>query len=284
MTPAGLPRPVEWDRYTEYAIEGGVISPTNLIDRTRFRLPIEVVPQVVGLNLESEAAIMDFVAEFGPLGVWHDDFRALDLRDMPIDSESRITPLRARRAKLGSLRFGETLHELRIGASAIQSLVALIRELDRGDRYAQRRVAKDWPARFSPWVPQSKKGLAWWHLVSALNAGIAVSEASLAVVEGRDLRLPLLDHLSKPGLRFALALRAPTSLYGVCIVELVNHLLEGRSYRVCASATCDRVFSIQEGRSRYGGHRSDSKYHDTLCANAEAQRKHRAKQRERRGK
>lgn len=60
------------------------------------------------------------------------------------------------------------------------------------------------------------------------------------------------------------------------MLELADHVLADDPYRICANETCGRLFSVQEGRSRYGGHRTDNlKYHTPACKDAQAAREYR---------
>ena len=75
----------------------------------------------------------------------------------------------------------------------------------------------------------------------------------------------------------------PDSLYGVRILEVIEHITSDRPYRICTNETCGRLFSVQEGRSRYGGHRTENvKFHTPACKAAQAAREYRRRQAEKR--
>jgi hypothetical protein len=91
----------------------------------------------------------------------------------------------------------------------------------------------------------------------------------------------------EPGPPFLVHPATPSSLYGVCILELADHLTAENPYRVCANETCGRLFSVQEGGSRYGGHRTDNlRFHTPACKAAQATREYRRREaaKRRRGK
>jgi hypothetical protein len=72
----------------------------------------------------------------------------------------------------------------------------------------------------------------------------------------------------------------PETLYGLCIIELVDHVLDsGRPYRICANETYRHLFPVQEGRSKFGGHRTDTlRYHTPACKAAQESREYRRRQ------
>lgn len=108
-----------------------------------------------------------------------------------------------------------------------------------------------------------------------IGIGLAVGE----LTDGWDREF----HAGPP---FMLHPAHPESLYGACIIELVDHVLAAdRPYRICANETCGRLFSMQEGRSTSGGHRTERvKYHSTACKATQESREYRRRQADRRRK
>lgn len=81
---------------------------------------------------------------------------------------------------------------------------------------------------------------------------------------------------------------APSTVYAVAILQLVNDLSEGETFRRCANETCGRPFVRQRGRARYADkgtrHSTGVLYCTRLCARAQAERmRRRAKRDERNG-
>ncbi len=70
------------------------------------------------------------------------------------------------------------------------------------------------------------------------------------------------------------------SLYLLCCLELFNHIVSGATFRECAAEDCNVVFWRQEGRAKFGQHRSDSIYHALTCKNRQAKRNQRRRLRE----
>ena len=70
------------------------------------------------------------------------------------------------------------------------------------------------------------------------------------------------------------------SLYGVCCLQLYNHIVEEAPYKECANETCRRLFVRQRGRAEHGQYRTIGvKYCSRDCARAQAQREHRRRKR-----
>jgi hypothetical protein len=65
-------------------------------------------------------------------------------------------------------------------------------------------------------------------------------------------------------------------LYEVCAFELLNHIAEGATYRICQNESCGRPFVRQWGRSELGQSRREGVlYCSAACARAQAQRQYR---------
>jgi hypothetical protein len=56
--------------------------------------------------------------------------------------------------------------------------------------------------------------------------------------------------------------------FSVCLLELFNHISEDAEYRICKE--CGRRFVRQEGRARYGQHRTRGKSAPQFCSTAHA--------------
>jgi hypothetical protein len=179
---------------------------------------------------------------------------------------------------LGNDQHGEFLDEFRVAAGGLQVLLAAIVELEC-PRFSPARLANRW-SRFAPWrqVPPTKEH-AWRFLVDAINAGLQSVSMVLWYIRGGQPT----DGWD-PGLRagppFMLHPATPDSLYGISILELVDHLLvRSRPYRICANEPCGKLFSMQEGHSPSGRHRTDKvKYHTSACKDAQEQREWRRRQ------
>ena len=115
--------------------------------------------------------------------------------------------------------------------------------------------------------------------MDAINEGLRSSPFTLSYIrdgQPADVWEPGF-HAGPP---FVLHPASPETLYGVCILELVDHVLDADSpYRICANETCRRLFSVQEGRSKFGGHRTDTlRYHTPACKAAQESREYRRRQ------
>jgi hypothetical protein len=125
---------------------------------------------------------------------------------------------------------------------------------------------------------------AWRHLVVAVNAALASSTLSLGWVRDGEI-VSDAKRGFVPGPPVAPVVTSPPTIYAVCGLELADHMLAGHHYRVCANESCGRLFSIQEGRSRYGGHRTDTvKFHTQSCKAAQSAREYRRRKAARNGR
>jgi hypothetical protein len=271
---------------------GPIIS---ALDRGDWRsLPLELLPVLAEVDLESDEAILGFAGSVGVLGTWRDDFRVMNRvlammgpgpgeRVAPFDGASylertgidvtKLIRVRERHAAWGSDPNGEFVDEFRIGAGGLLGLLAIQRELE-APSFSARRLARSWP-RYCPWGPPEDREWAWGDLIDLANAALGSASLSLAWVRSDEL-VTGRERGFRPGPPVAPVVSTPESLYGVCALELADHILAGHHYRICANETCGRLFSVQEGRSRYGGHRTDNlKYHHPTCKDAQAAREYR---------
>jgi hypothetical protein len=155
-----------------------------------------------------------------------------------------------------------TTLSFRVGAAHIQALAACREELEAG-RFSDDRLAKCWP-RWAPWKAPSTRYAAAAFLNSGINAGVSSVRPRLERVDP-----------SKPE-AVVTTISKPETLLSLCAVELFNHLVADRRLLYCRNETCGRLFTMQEGRAKYGIHRTDLvQYHSAACARAQAQREYR---------
>ncbi|SRR6266545_380732 len=281
------PGPRFWVRRTEYAIEERGGHPFLAATDTRpvqVKLPLEVLPRVAELDLDSLDAILAFVGEYGPLKAWPERFAQMALGEksgMPSSDAVRQLVGRRKRSALkddSDRLYGEFVDEFRVGAAGLQALLLVTQELE-ADRFSYGRLARAWPAS-CPWSNRtlSTRGAGWAILLTLINEGLASTRLTVSVLTaGRRVdSVKTLGQMADEGL--SLQVSGPFSLYGACLLELAQHLLEGREYRNCANESCGRLFSMQEGRSSRGRHRTDAMYCSRTCALAQAQREHRRRQ------
>jgi hypothetical protein len=70
----------------------------------------------------------------------------------------------------------------------------------------------------------------------------------------------------------------PTA-YAAAVLQLVNDLLSGAEFKTCAAEHCGRAFTRQRGRSTHYNRATGVVYCSSSCANAQAQREYRRRQR-----
>jgi hypothetical protein len=263
---AELPRPHRWSRLRDYRLDDGpdgrllapVVARGAGAQEVEVDLPEQLFPIVADeLDLDSEDAALAFVRQFGPLGT---TAGGMDVEGA--EGSRALAELRRRHEQLrGWAALGEYVDAFRLGAAHVQALAACREELEQ-DRFKLARLRERWP-RSAPWRAPGGKRHAQAFLVAGVNAAVASMSPRLERERG------------DPGDVFP-ALSRPPTLLALCGLELFNHLVAGRRLLRCANETCGRLFTMQEGRSRYGVHRTDIvKYHTPTCARAQAQREYR---------
>jgi hypothetical protein len=290
-----LAKPTVWNVPLRYKLteRGGrpfMIGPDIVGERVGLDvpLPLELLPIIHEVDLDSDERIVAFIEEFGPLGAWPSRFLAMRIPTFAAGGRVRLGPLvkaREKHAMWGEDHRGEFLDEFRVAAGGLVSLFETVLELE-GElegrrRFSADRLAKTW-SPYAPWPatdPATSRRAAWWFIVDAINKGLRSLPWTLWEVRGgkpTDRR----ERGFTPGPPFMLHPSVPESLYGVAILELVDHLLAAdRPYRLCANETCGRLFSMQEGRSTSGSHRTDRvRYHSLACKAAQESREYRRRQ------
>lgn len=117
---------------------------------------------------------------------------------------------------------------------------------------------------------------AW---IECASTGSMADYAAMCRVPEEETRKSFLEVLNA-GLKLAHARainpEAPEELatiYGVCCLQVYNHIAEGARYKRCANESCRQVFVRQRGRAQHGHHKSDGvKFCTRECARAQAQR------------
>lgn len=70
------------------------------------------------------------------------------------------------------------------------------------------------------------------------------------------------------------------TIYGVCCLQLYNHIAEDAQFKRCANESCRQVFVRQRGRATLGQHKTEGvKFCTRECARAQAQRELRRRKR-----
>jgi hypothetical protein len=243
-------------------------------------LPLELLPELDRVDLDSEDAILGFVLAHCVLGAWPERFQLMRTADFGARQSTRIRRVMNRRQEFAMWDTdpnGEFLDEFRLAADGLRSLFAIVLELER-PRFSATRLARDWPA-YCPWPAPDSRSRAWWLLFKRINQGLQASPVAFWWVRDGKPTDGFVRNF-EPGPPFLVHPATPSSLYGLCILELTDHLMADNPYRVCANETCGLLFSVQEGRSRHGGHRPDSRFHSKDCNNAQAAREYRRRQKE----
>jgi hypothetical protein len=243
------------------------------------QLPLELLPEVARLDLQSEEAILAFVTSFGTLGAWRERFELMRTADFGVQNNRQIRRLieaREQSAMAGTDPNGEFVDEFRVAAAGLYSLLLIVLEMEQS-RFSVSRLAGEWP-QHSPWPPPESKTRAWWALFDRVNQGLSAAPIAIWWVRNGEPTEGWSEDF-EPGPPFVLHPATPRDLYGVCILEVADHVTEDNPYRVCANETCNRLFSVQDGRSRYGAHRTDNlRFHTPSCKDAQTQRVYRRRQ------
>jgi hypothetical protein len=99
---------------------------------------------------------------------------------------------------------------------------------------------------------------AWEVFLESIDAALSAFQVRV-LVEGEDRPFSLPD----------------LTAYAVAALQLYNDMATGAAYRVCASETCDFVFTTQRGTAAYYQRTSGTKYCTNKCARAQAERQRR---------
>ncbi len=276
-TPPVAPTVRTWWRSASYSLEEqcGLRFLAASGGPVFYELPLELVPDIVAI-LGKDDDVLGFVTRYGPLGAWWDDFDRLNLGALPGAARGLIAA-RKRLHPGPAYSYGEFVDELLLAAGAVQSLVACRQELDR-PRFVASRLERCWPKSTSPWAVPETRGRARYLLVEGINLGLQGISLGIAAVKD-ETAADAVALLMRPDLPLAATLDVGAPLYSLVALELADALLDGRAYRTCTNEACGRLFTMQAGRSRYGGHRSDAEYCSRTCARAQAQREYRRRQR-----
>jgi hypothetical protein len=256
---------------------------------------------LVGLDLASAPAVLEWVSTFGVLNI-----RALDApatkRQWYATAAPESIPLRALAhypgfgigVKLGPRRIGstdstlrdeavkvctseraavgiwtieETLHEFIFGAKAVRDLVTAWSCLRDGHDPRDETWANDR-------MPSSS-----WSKDRAVAATAEFFEGTLsATLERFSPRIHLRDEDGRRTFLGPSESPAPDdlTLFELMMLEIFRHAVEDASYKRCENENCRALFVRQEGGAQHGqSHRTGVKYCSRLCATASAQRAHR---------
>lgn len=231
---------------------------------------------LITVDLDDPAAILEFVSVFGPLGMKagraaHSNsfglagFSYLHASAQIAERLSEGHSKAVEADKPHPVGRGETLEEFRWGALCMRDLVSAWRIVrNEIDAETHRWEAPVWviaesPDDELPWL--SERGPVK-VLTSGLSAGIECF--SPTVRSDWENELPIFeDHWA----------------YEICCLELFNHVVEEATYKHCANERCKRLFVRQRGRAIHGQHRTRGvKYCSSECARAQAQRQYRVRQ------
>jgi hypothetical protein len=266
-----IPLPRKW---TRLGLDGRLeIGPAYFGDGLRlhappsvvevFDLPEEVTPRIIDLDHRDVVALREFVQAFGGLGVSRSDLEkdreGAELPDITGSASDHVS-------WAGSM--GWEVDDLQAAVAAIKALALLKREIREADRFSPYRLAAEWPWA-SPWSCPTTRSAAEFLFLSELRRGLLYTSLTLyGSLTAREDPLSL-------GLAFR------DSLYGRCVLEIVNATLAHRPYRRCANERCKRTFSMQGGARSSDVHRTDIvRFCSRECARAQASRDYRRRKRQ----
>jgi hypothetical protein len=217
----------------------------------------ETYLELCTVELDDPEAILEFVNAHGVLSVRHEDFRSVPATIAP---RSELDELAAVRAVIGEELAG------RIFAAGVVPLVETLAEFRFG-AMAIRRMETAWRAYQDPEDERSRHEAARF-LERWLGSALWAFPPTVA-----------LEYLADDSPRTGRWGSVP--LYSICCLQLFNHMTQGNVARPCANETCTKIFVHQEGRAEYRQHRTRGvKFHSASCAQAQAQREYRRRQRD----
>jgi hypothetical protein len=271
----GIPLPRLWWRFDRYDVSsdafGEVIvgqgARDDITSPKAFELPLELVPRVLEIEPARNAEdVLPFEREYGFMGATLKQLKGdpweVAAADLP-DHEAPPTG------------WHEEVKDTVGAIAALKALVLIRREVfERND--GRLWLGRGWPEQ-APWpIPRTTSEATdrlRQEFNRALLMGVFLTVVTPEDVEDRDNAAPrTLPLIPAVGLR--------ASLYGRSVLELLNHTLADRRYRKCGNATCPRIFSRQDGGSRYGRYRNDAKFCSPRCARVQSMRESRRRKRQ----
>jgi hypothetical protein len=262
----------------------------------------EIYLELLELDLSDREAILEFVRDYGLLGVV-DPFRGWSFFETLPNFDGSLTwPLEKARSRVSDAIEHQAHLQARYVAAALEIAppepgeglmpqVETIVEFIVGAKFI-RDAARAWMAirdARNPLESEYESPLAdelgeHPSMVTLVDFFASFFTSGLEPFHpGLRLHASGVNDDSEPELTAGLEVRPNPAemgraapLYAICCAELYNHIVEMAEYRVCANETCPRLFVRQEGRSRYGqSRRSGVKYCSASCARAQAQRAYR---------
>src|SRR5688572_29661868 len=175
--------PTPWRRLPTYDIEevlGNEATELVVTGSGRwvdFDLPLEVLPLVGRVDLDSVESILSFVRKYGPLGPYRTSTYGEDdvlwsrgrllWADLP-DPEGDIRHA----GDIGAEGFAERIVDFRERASIALAGAALEHELNYQDRFSPIRLNKAWP-KLMPWEPPAAVRSARLFLSRLVDFGLS---------------------------------------------------------------------------------------------------------------
>jgi len=228
--------------------------------------------EFMSLDLEDSGAVLDFARRYGRLETpgWRDLPTTMMVdEDGPVPTMAELDALtEAHHPRTGGGVYVSHLEVFALHARVLRDIVRM-------------------------WVAFSEEG----SLASAVEAweSPAMRPAAESPEVGVAILLPLLvdpalqhfhvrcvGHVDGGGTMPDDIMGSPhPSVYAAMALQLANHIAESATYRRCHAEGCGRLFVNQQGRSKYGQHRSRGllKYCSDTCANRQAQRDYRRRKR-----
>jgi hypothetical protein len=214
-------------------------------------------------DLDDAQALFEFVQRWG----------------VPVDSpglfgfETRIDPVARKQMREAATAAEEGLYApLSHHVREIAVVIRLLRALSSHWQAYRLSGHPNDPRILRAWqqpdlVDPKYMNFAWWGFEKVLNEGLSPFHVTVEV-EGKGV-----------------ADREPPGVYNLAsraCLQLANDIVEDLPLRRCANERCEQVFARQRGRAAKGRYRgSGVDYCSASCARAQAQRRYRARTRQR---
>ncbi len=216
--------------------------------------------ELAGLDLSDVEAVAELCRNLGPIAPMR---RSADLPSLGPAYWTRELLLHSTRYGRTWRPVDEANEDFIGGEPHVDELTFRVRVLRQLSRHVQAHTQGQSVADAWPECRDAQE--AWWRFSRFTDAALSPFRVRIVVDVGHP--------------DFNIGEPRP-SLYSIAVLQMFNDFVEQVDFRTCAAEKCGRTFVRQRGRSQSYSRTTGVLYCSASCANAQAQREWRRKQRE----